>query len=300
MIKPDKRKAIFLLHETLGIREIARRLNVSPTTVMDIIKQKGEMPDCPRKDKIQIDAELLKKLYGDCQGYVQRVHEKLHDEQNIDIGYSTLTRLLRDLEIGVEKNQRCEQVPDEPGAEMQHDTTVYQVTLRGCPTKLVASILYLRYSKIRYLKFYRTFNRFRMKCFLHEALTFLGYSAKVCIIDNTNLARLVGSGTGKNAVITPEMAQFAKQYGFDFHCHEIGHANRKAGNERSFFTVETNFFPGRTFVSVEDLNLQAMDWATNKMRNKPVAKTNVLPAKAFEHEQSSLIKLLPYISPHLS
>ena len=56
------------------------------------------------------------------------------------------------------------------------------------------------------------FNRFAMKCFLHEALMFWGYAAKQCIIDNTNLARLRGSG--KQAVIVPEMASFAERYGF--------------------------------------------------------------------------------------
>jgi hypothetical protein len=60
-------------------------------------------------------------------------------------------------------------------------------------------ILYLRYSKRRYLKFYR----FQMKCFLHEALTCWGYAPRQCIIDNTNLARL--RGTGAQAVIVPEM-----------------------------------------------------------------------------------------------
>ncbi|HYK10413.1 MAG TPA: hypothetical protein VEV39_06420, partial [Gemmatimonadales bacterium] len=46
-----------------------------------------------------------------------------------------------------------------------------------------------------------------------------------CIIDNTNLARL--KGTGRNAVIVPEMAAFAQEHGFRFVCHEKGHANRK-------------------------------------------------------------------------
>src|SRR6266566_4363593 len=67
-------------------------------------------------------------------------------------------------------------------------------------------------SKRRYLRFYRMFNRFRMKCFFDEALKFWAYSAPVCIIDNTNLARL--RGTGKDAVIVPEMEACAKQYGF--------------------------------------------------------------------------------------
>jgi len=121
---------------------------------------------------------------------------------------------------------------------MQHDTTVYTVFLGSIRVKIVASIIYMRYSKKRYLKFYRKFNRFAMKCFIHEALTFWEYAASVCIIDNTNLARL--RGTGKNAVMVPEMKQFAKQYGFEFICHEIGHANRKAGNERSCAVLKTS------------------------------------------------------------
>ena len=44
--------------------------------------------------------------------------------------------------------------------------------------------------------------------------------------------------------------------GFEFLCHEIRHPNRKAGEERSFWTVETNFLPGRRFSSLEDLNQQ--------------------------------------------
>ena len=108
---------------------------------------------------------------------MQRLHEKLIEEEQVEVGYSTLTRMLRDL--GLSRNQpvRCDRVPDEPGAEMQHDTTVYQVKLSGRRTKLIASLVYLRYSKRRYLKLYRVFNRFTMKCFLHEALMFWGYSA---------------------------------------------------------------------------------------------------------------------------
>jgi hypothetical protein len=164
--------------------------------------------------------------------------------------------------------------------------------------RLIASLLYLRYSKRRYLKFYRAFNRFKMKCFFHEALTFWGYAARDCIIDNTNLARL--RGTGADALIVPEMEAFGKQYGFRFRCHEIGHANRKAGEERSFWTVETNFLPGRTFQSLEDLNAQALEWATVRLEHRPQGKARLIPAKAFEHERSFLIELPPHLpGPYL-
>lgn len=163
---------------------------------------------------------------------------------------------------------------------------------------VIASLLYLRYSKRRYLKFYRAFNRFKMKCFFHEALMFWQYSARICVIDNTNLARL--KGIGKNAVMVPEMAEFGKRYGFAFLCHEKNHPNRKAGDEKGLHTVETNFLPGRTFESLEDMNAQAFEWATGRMHNKPLGKTRVIPAEAFEYERPYLIKLSPHLpAPYL-
>ncbi|MGH9328115.1 MAG: Mu transposase domain-containing protein [Terriglobia bacterium] len=282
----------------MSVNEIVRRLRISRNTVRTILKQQGEMPVGIRKDKILIDAELLERLYGECDGWVERVHEKLAEEEGISIAYSTLTRLVRERGLGEEQADRCDRVPDEPGAEMQHDTSPYGIRLGDTPVKLIASLIYLRYSKRRYLKFFRSFNRFRMKCFLHQALMFWGYAAGVCVIDNTNLARL--KGTGRNAVMVPEMAEFAREHGFGFLCHEKGHANRKAGEERSFWTVETNFFPGRHFSSLEDLNQQALEWAMVRMEHRPAAKTGLIPAQGFEQERAALVPLPAHLpAPYL-
>jgi len=290
MIEADKRKAIFLLHqEGMPLREIARRLHVSRNTVAVIIAQGGQLPKLVRSPKQKIDSQLLQRLYEQCGGWIQRMHEKLAEEQGIEVKYSTLTRMLRQSGISKSQQSRCAQVPDEPGAEMQHDTTVYRLKLGDQPHRVVASLLYLRYSKRRYLKFYRCFNRFQLKCFLHEALTYWGYAPRQCIIDNTNLARL--RGTGAQAVIVPEMEAFARQYGFQFRCHEKGHSDRKAGEERSFWTVETNFLPGRSFLNINDLNRQAFQWATVRMEHRPQGKAKLIPAKAFEHERHYLSQL---------
>jgi hypothetical protein len=251
------------------------------------------MPVPASRSKINIDPELLQRLYADCDGRSQRVYEKLVEEEGIAVKYSTLTRILRNLGIGKTPKTRCQRVPDVPGAEWQHDTSPYEVMIRDIRTKVIASLMYLRYSKRRYLKFYRVFTRFKMKCFLHEGLMFWGYSAPECIIDNTNLARWYG--TGKNAVMVPEMAAFANQYGFKFVCHEVEHSDRKGGVEKGIGTVKTNFLPGRKFESLEDMNRQAFEWATVRMENRPVAETGLIPAKAFEHERSYLKKLSPYI-----
>lgn len=293
MIEAEKRKAIYLLHQSgLSVREIARRLDVSRNTVKEVITQQGEPPQRATVAP-PVEPELLRTLHERCKGRAQRVYEILREDHGIDLPYSSLTRWLRQLGLSDPPQPRCARVPDEPGAEFQHDTSPYSIELGGKRVTLIASLLYLRYSKRRYLRFYRAFNRFKMKCFFHEALMYWGASAPLCIIDNTNLARL--RGLGKNAVMVPEMEAFSRQYGFAFRCHERGHSDRKAGEERSFWTVETNFLPGRTFQDLQDINQQALEWATVRMEQRPQGKGRLIPAQAFEHERNFLLALPPHL-----
>lgn len=275
-------------------KEIARFLKIDIKTVRGILDERpGETKG--RSDKRLVDYDLLKNLHARCEGYAQRMHELLTEEHKIPIGYSTLTRLLRDYGIVRHPEERHERYPDIPGEEMQQDTSVYVVKLGPERRKLVCSGLYLRYSKVRYVRFYIRFDRFRMKCFFHEALRFFGYTARVCIIDNTNLAVLYGSG--EQAVFHPEMLAFAQRYGFCWRAHRIGHADRKAGTERNFLTLQTSFFPGRSFTDLEDLNRQVLEWATRRFASRPLSKTRLIPRELFEQEKPELVKLPSLIEP---
>jgi hypothetical protein len=181
---------------------------------------------------------------------------------------------------------------------MQHDTSPFKVFVGAEWLRLQASLLYLRYSKRRYLQFYPVFDRFQMKCFLHLALMHWGYAPPICVIDNTNLARW--RGLGSNAVMVPEMEAFGKAHGFRFLCHAPKPPDRKAGEERTFFTIETNFVPGRTFQSLEDLNRQALEWSTVRMEQRPQGKAGLIPAQAFEHERTFLTQLPHHLpAPYL-
>jgi transposase len=104
MIEADKRKAVFH-QEGMSINEITRRLHLSRNTVCTILKQKGEMPVPTRPRKVRLEGELLERLYRECEGRAQRVHEKLSEEEGIHRVYprprspipcSTLTRRLRE------------------------------------------------------------------------------------------------------------------------------------------------------------------------------------------------------------
>ena len=275
-------------------KEIARIVGIDIKTVRSIIEREDNKPKI-RSDKKIIDEDLLKTTYSSCNGYLERVYETLTEEHGIDIGYSTMTRLIRDLEIGKSPKRRSGHYDYVPGEEMQHDTSPYTIPIDRVKKRVVCSSLYLRYSKLRYIKFYPVFNRFTIKCFLYEALQFFKFSADVCIIDNANLAVLYG--TGGNTVFNPEMIQYANQFGFRWKAHQIKHSDRKAGVERSFYTIETSFFPGRTFISFEDLNAQAIKWATVRYANRPQSKSRLIPNELIKYEKPFLHPVDPAIIP---
>lgn len=130
MIEPEKRNAIYQLYkEGLSLRRISKQLHVSRNTVIDIIQQKGCPLQITRKDKIEIDPQLLHRLYNECNGWRERIWEKLLEQEGIKIGYSTLTRLLRELDPEGKRTKRSIHVPDKREAlewkcSMIHHPTV--------------------------------------------------------------------------------------------------------------------------------------------------------------------------------
>jgi len=284
-----------LYEQGISKKEISRRLSLDRKTVKRALEKNKEKPSLRENQDNALTDELLSDLFRRCRGYAQRMQEILLDEHKLEIGYSTLTRRLRSLGLRKKNKIQHAHVPDEPGKEMQHDTSTYWVMIGGKRCKVIASGLYLRYSKMRYVRFYLRFNRFAMKCFFHEALMFWNYTPEKCIIDNTNLA--VHYGTGDAAVFNEEMVQFARRYGFAWQAHAIMHSDRKAGTERNFHTIETSFLPGREFKNIEDLNEQMFLWATETFAKRPQSRTKLIPLQLFEIEKPFLNPVIKDIHP---
>src|SRR4030042_5179786 len=156
MIAQEQRETVITLFR-LGKprKEIARLLGIDAKTVKSIVRKGCGAPPKPRSDKIALDESLLKEVYHRCEGYLQRTHEILSEEHGIHIGYSTLTQKGREMGLGDKTSSRSFHVDDVAGEEMQHDTSPYNVKIGGKETPVICSGLYLRYSKMRYIRFYR-------------------------------------------------------------------------------------------------------------------------------------------------
>src|SRR5262249_8975247 len=134
----------------------------------------------------------------------------------------------------------------------------HQAEIAGRRTAVQTAALALCFSRMLFFQCLPYFRRFECKVFLSEALKYFEGACAKCMIDNTHLVVLAGSG--RLMVPVPEMAAFGERFGFEFVAHAIGDANRSARVERPFDYIENNFLAGRRFADFDDLNSQARAW----------------------------------------
>ncbi len=229
----------------------------------------------------------LKSAFERAQGNVVRVQQLLAAEYDLAVSYSTLTRWVREAGLRTPP-QRAGEYTFGPGEEMQHDTSPHRVSLGDKSVTAQCAGLVLAYSRRLFVQYYPRYTRFEAKQFLLDAARFMDGACPICIIDNTSV--MLASGAGENAVIAPEMAAFARALGFGFRAHRVGNPDRKGRIERTFFFVETNFLPGRSFTDFDDLNRQALAWCQEVANANPKRVLGMSPEAAYVIEK-------PYLQP---
>lgn len=295
MLDLDTRTAILKLSlQGHGIKSIARWVGVSKNSVKKVLRA-GEavVPPLERTESLDSHIEQVRALHGSCAGNLIRVHEELAAAK-IHVAYSTLTGFCRRHLIGVEPKRRPGQYHFAPGEEMQHDTSPHRVVIGGVLRELECASLVLCYSRKQYAQCYPRWSRFEARVFLSEAVQWLGGAAADCLLDNSTVIVI---GVGKYAVATPEMAALADRFGFKFVAYELGNKDRAGRVERGHHYVENNFYAGRTFADLSDLNAQLRQWC-ERNTHRPRKRLGATPVELFVAEQPCL-KPLPRHIPEV-
>lgn len=288
MIDSETRTAVLELHKRgFSKRKISRELELSRKTVRKIIRSgTSVVPNYQRDESFTAHTELIRELFLNCKGNLVRVLEELQDKmQQPELKYSTLTSFCRKIGLSSRKKKTSGEYTFQPGEEMQFDTSPHIVVIGGKKRKLQCAAIVLGYSRMIFVQIYEHFDRFMAKIFLTEAFKYFGGSAKKNVIDNTSV--IVVSGTGENAIMSAEMEAFAKRYAFEFMAHGLGHADRKALVERTFDYIDVNFYPGRTFNSLEELNIGVVQWC-DKANGKLKRSLQARPIDLFQTERHHL------------
>lgn len=289
----DIRAAIFTLQRKgNGFRSIARALGISRNTVRRVLASGSvDVPPIERAERAEPYDEQIRALYVLCKGNLVRVHEELA-AKGVELPYSTLTGFCRRHGLGQQPKERAGQYHFDPGEEMQHDTSPHDVVVGGRLRRLQCASLVLCYSRWIFAQCYPVWNRFWSKVFLTEALVESEGAAGRCVIDNASI--IVASGNGKDAVMAPEMVAFSTRFGFEFMAHELGDANRSARVEGPFDYVDNNFYAGRTFKDLADLNEQLRAWCA-RVNAKHKKRLGTSALALFATELTALKPLPAYV-----
>jgi transposase len=295
MLDHGQRMAILELHRKgVSIRNISRAMKVSRKVVRKVLRSGSvEVPRLLRAEKAEPHLEEIRELYRRCQGNLVRVHEELVGA-GAELSYQALTAFCRRHGIGQEPKVAAGQYHFGPGEEMQHDTSPHTLKMGGVSRLAQTASLVLCYSRMLFFQFYLRFRRFECKLFLTEALLYMAGAAGRCVIDNTHVVVL--RGTGREMVPVPEMEAFAERYDFVFMAHEKGDANRSARVEGPFSYIEGNFLAGRSFRDLNDANAQAREWC-DKVNATHKRKLKASPRELYAAELQHLRALPLWVPP---
>jgi transposase len=294
MLPQGIRQAILDLHgRGQSVRAIARALEVSRAAVREVLRRgSAEVPRLVRPERALEQRDEILRLLRECEGSFLRVHEEL-TRAGLQLSYPAFTAFCRRHGIGQTPKLPAGRYDFAPGQEMQHDTSPHDVHLGSTVRRVQTASLVLAYSRMLFFQFYR----FECKVFLTEALRYLDGAAQTCLIDNTHVVVL--RGTGRDMVPVPEMAAFAERFGFTFLAHAVGDANRSGRVERMFRFIERGFLPGRRFADWADANRQARAWC-DRVNARPKRQLKATPRELFAVEHPALRRLPRWIpEPYL-
>lgn len=287
------RQAILEMYKLgYGHRKIAQTLRVSRWLVREVVNsQSADLPESKRASEPEKHRERIIEEITSCKGNLVRVQEELKDD-NIDLPYSTLTRYIRDNNLIKSPKPPVGKYIFDPGIESQFDTSPHMVTFSTGQRKCQCAAFILGYSRMLFFQYYPRFTRFECKIFLTEALQYFQGTCKRCIIDNTNLVIL--HGTGSDAVVVPGMETFSQRFGFVFQAHRIGDKNRSGKIERPFHYIENNFLVNRIFENFNDLNEMSL-WFCDRNNRTYKHHLKAKPVELFAMERGALVPLPPHI-----
>lgn len=294
MLDEDTRSAILrLAREGHGSRAIADVLGISRGSVKRVLRAgDASVPPLSRAEKAEAYRAEILELIASCKGNLVRVHEEIV-RGGAAVSYQALTAFCRKHGIGKAPVVPSGRYVHAPGQEMQHDTSPHVAKVGGKDRRVQTASMVLCHSRMIFAQCHPRVSRFECKIFLTDAVVYFGGACAECMIDNTHVVVL--SGTGASMVAVPEMAAFGERFGFVFRAHEIGDANRSGKVERPFHYIENNFFAGRQFEDFTHLNVELRAWC-DRVNAKHRADLHGSPRALFATERAAM-KPLPIHVP---
>jgi len=279
--------------EAWPIGTIARTLGVHHDVVSRVLKCEGLPPI--RAVRTSIIDPLLPFIRETLELYPRLEGQRLYD-MCVDRGYpggpDHFRHLVRSLRPKPQREPfgRLVKIQAE---EAQMDWGHFgRVSVGRARRQLVAFVMVLSWSRMIFMRF---FLGAPMECFLRGHVSafdfFQGVPRKV-IYDNLKSAVIERRGAAVR--FHPSLLELAGHYKYQPRAAEVRRPTDKGRVERSIRYVRGNFFAGRRWRDLDDLNAQAREWCGGRAAARPRAGDDMRTVgEAFGEESVRLLALPP-------
>ncbi len=295
MLTPEDQVEILRLHFAgqLSRRQIAKQLGVDRKTVAAVIaRRRVLLSAADREARCSILAahypridQLLQE--APCRSAVN-ILQRLRDV-GYQGGISILREHVRTLRPEPPKKAFFE-LDFYPGEAAQIDWGEFGDVF-GNGTKVHAFVMVLCYSRMLYVEFtLRETLPALLRCY-ERALHFFGGRCREHWHDN--MPTVVAERLGRLKRFTQGFLAYIGWHGFDAILCNKAAPHEKGRVEDGVKLVRNQFWPGRKFADLDDLNEQARSWRDRFANRREHDTTKKVPELVFEQEQSSFVPLRP-------
>jgi len=295
MLDPSKQVEILRLHfsEGLGCRQIAKQLGINRKSVKRVIRRRSvattPRPPQNRPSILQPFYPRIDKLLEDAPGRTcVNMLQRLRDD-GYQGGITILKDYVRSLRPRPEKEAFFE-LHFAKGEAAQVDWGEFGDVF-GNGTKVHAFVMVLCWSRMMYLEFtLRETLPTLLRCY-QRALNFFGGRCREYWHDN--MPTVVAERLGKLARLTTGFLAYVGFHGFKAVLCNKGAGHEKGRVEDGVKLVRHQFWPGRRFADLGDLNAQAAAWRDRFANRRVHEATGKVPELLFEQERACLLPLRP-------
>lgn len=269
-----------LKQEGLPQAEIARRLEINRRTVRKALREK--QPPVRRKPRVVegILDPFKDHIRGRLRDYnlsAVRILDEVR-QQGYEGEYTVVKEFVR--EVRAQQAVRAVvRFESQPGGQGQVDWAEFgTVVLDGEERKLRLFTMILGWSRMRYAEWTLDISTPTfIRCHLNAFQFFGGYPEEL-LYDNLKQVVLERGADSQSHRWNPQFADFAKHYDFTPRLCRPYRAQTKGKIENNVKFVRGNFFEGRSFTSLQDLNAQGLEWC-RLVAQKPHGTTHEPPAQ---------------------
>ncbi len=282
------------LKETgMSNREIARELGVSRNTVNRMLKKTRiqEKKKRHRGSKLDPYREKIRSLIDDHNLSAVRILEEIRKT-----GYNGGYTILKDYCNKLRKDRRIQAVyryETKPGKQSQVDFGEFgYIDIDGKRRKLYAFSMILGYSRMRYVEFTADISTENVIKMHLNAFSFFGGFTDTILYDNMKQVVIDRKIKASESRFNPKFMDFAEYYGIVIRLCYPYRPETKGKIENTIKYLRYNFWVGRSFESLSDINVQCGEWL-NRVNSQIHGTTHEIPVERLKKESLNQLSSVP-------